>query len=403
MAVATTRSFVVRTARLAIIAIEILGCEQTFGLAAQERLTAAQERTDSPAVSTAIIKVYRDTCLQCHDSDGRGEVGRAALPNVPDFGDPKWQATRGDAELSRSILAGKGRSMPAMKGKLGSVDVMKMVAFVRAFQGGKQIVEDEPEDLGASEQPAAALEHAVAIKKEVTNQGGSKLYQKLCSMCHGPDGKGTGMRASLPAIPDFADIKWHEGRSDPRLIVSVLDGKGVGMPPFRDKVGREQVRDLVAFIRAFTPSYAGRTRRPQPISRFALNSLKRSLQTSEAKAGRSRRPPRQARTSTDQTLTPPIGRKVCRRQVYGSGAGSAEDGPVAGGAPAASGCRAVGAPGTPDPCQGLGPTGGGTDGADPASPFSSLIGWEYSNRFGDGPVAGVGGPTLSHLLRNMMI
>jgi hypothetical protein len=38
------------------------------------------------------------------------------------------------------------------------------------------------------------------------------------------------------------------------LVVSVLDGKGTGMPAFRDKLSREQVRDLVAFVRAFDPS-----------------------------------------------------------------------------------------------------------------------------------------------------
>ena len=39
----------------------------------------------------------------------------------------------------------KGSRMPKMKKKLGSVDVKAMVAFVRGFKDGKQVVEEEPE------------------------------------------------------------------------------------------------------------------------------------------------------------------------------------------------------------------------------------------------------------------
>jgi hypothetical protein len=57
----------------------------------------------------------------------------------------------------------------------------------------------------------------------------------------------------LPAIPDFTAPGWHQRRTDSQLIVSVLEGKGTDMPPFRDKVAREQARDLVAFVRRFAP------------------------------------------------------------------------------------------------------------------------------------------------------
>jgi hypothetical protein len=46
------------------------------------------------------------------------------------------------------------------------------------------------------------------------------------------------------------------------LVVSVLDGKGSAMPPFRDKFSREQVRDLVAFVRSFGPTPRRATRAP---------------------------------------------------------------------------------------------------------------------------------------------
>ena len=56
---------------------------------------------------------------------------RESVPQLPDFTDAKWHSSKSDAELAGSILQGKGKLMPKMKKKLGSVDVVAMVAFLR--------------------------------------------------------------------------------------------------------------------------------------------------------------------------------------------------------------------------------------------------------------------------------
>src|SRR6266446_1851772 len=97
------------------------------------------EKTKSAPTLTTPVEVFRAVCLKCHDNDGRGEVGRELFPKVPDFTDLKWQASRSDATLVHSILEGKGKTMRPMKDKLGTVDARQMVAFIRAFRGGKQV------------------------------------------------------------------------------------------------------------------------------------------------------------------------------------------------------------------------------------------------------------------------
>jgi mono/diheme cytochrome c family protein len=203
------------------------------------------------------IEVFRNFCLDCHDTDGRGELSREDHPAIPDFTDPKWHSSRTDAELKQSILEGKGKGMPRMKKKLGTLDVMQMVSFVRAFQDGNQIVEELPAPAQASigsrstpsqGPPAAPVDPAIRT--------GSALFQRLCAKCHGSDGSGTEMRESEPTIPDFTKSAWHETRTDAQLHASIRGGKGGTMPAFRAKLNRADVFAVVSYLRscAGTPS-----------------------------------------------------------------------------------------------------------------------------------------------------
>jgi mono/diheme cytochrome c family protein len=224
---------------------------------------AASEPTSSANAAKTPIQVYRASCLECHDSDGRGGVVRDVLPKIPDFTDAKWHSSRNDGELSHSILEGKGKSMRSMKKQLGSVDVMQMVSFVRAFQGGKQVVDDEPEapvgEARSAEDSVSTLARPPALARSVApepnriSREGSRLFERFCARCHGPDGRGTVMRANLPALPDFTRPAWQARRSDSQLVASMLLGKGAEMPAFGGKISREQARELVAVIRELAP------------------------------------------------------------------------------------------------------------------------------------------------------
>jgi mono/diheme cytochrome c family protein len=221
--------------------------------------------TAATTLSAPALKVYRTSCLLCHDVDGRGELGRDGAPSIPDFTDAMWHAARTDGQLSQSILEGKGKAMPRMKNKLGSVDVKLMVALVRAFRNGGLVVEEEPEAAEPAEQPArspnpdnAARQSTSRLspEKQLAMQEGRRLFQKSCARCHGRDGKGADARDNFPMIPDFSAGPWQQKRSDAQLLVSILDGKGTAMPAFRDKISRDRGRDIVTYIRTFAPAVA---------------------------------------------------------------------------------------------------------------------------------------------------
>src|SRR5207245_5804150 len=58
-----------------------------------------------------------------------------------------WQKEHADdAALAKSIVEGKGKFMPPMKEKPAKEDVDKLVALVRSFSGGKEVVKEESKE-----------------------------------------------------------------------------------------------------------------------------------------------------------------------------------------------------------------------------------------------------------------
>jgi mono/diheme cytochrome c family protein len=223
------------------------------------------------------MQLYRAHCIECHEANGRGESSREIMRAIPDFTKPRWHVTRSDDRLVHSIREGRG-FMPAMKGKLGSAEVIELVSLVRNFREGRQIVPDkaeraesqatssEPEKSRALESPAARPPQlaARASSERVHVQAGEArgLFQKFCATCHGADGQGRALRSHVPWAPEFTSARWHEQRTDAQMKISILEGKGTAMPPFRGKLGEAQVSDLVIYLRAFAPASSPAVERP---------------------------------------------------------------------------------------------------------------------------------------------
>lgn len=90
--------------------------------------------------------------------------------------------------------------------------------------------------------------------KPLVDFDGKAFYGKHCKKCHGADGAGAEGKETFPEIPDFTSKGWQMERADAELEVSILEGKGKGMPPFGDKLRNEQAEILRDFVRAFAKS-----------------------------------------------------------------------------------------------------------------------------------------------------
>ncbi len=73
-------------------------------------------------------------------------------------------------------------------------------------------------------------------------------YKAKCAMCHGPDGKGGTATGKTMKVKDFSSEEVQK-MSDADLTEAISKGKGK-MPAYKS-LNDAQVKDLVAFVRAF--------------------------------------------------------------------------------------------------------------------------------------------------------
>jgi hypothetical protein len=73
---------------------------------------------------------------------GRAEgsrLDRLHIPDVPDFSNGRWQATRSDGQLARSILQGRGAVMPPFRGSLSLEEAYGVARYLRTLVPGTEI------------------------------------------------------------------------------------------------------------------------------------------------------------------------------------------------------------------------------------------------------------------------
>jgi mono/diheme cytochrome c family protein/uncharacterized membrane protein len=253
---------------------------------------AAQRLTAGTSDTSTAAKLFMQFCAKCHGADGTGSAVRNELPKIPNFTDAAWHMRYKDAQLAVSILDGKGASMPSFTGKVDQRQVRALVGHIRAFAPAAKKPPPDQKQTDPSMQPAPnRVEDQIRVLKqeldelreqfrrlsEATRNRGTgkaaevkpavgepsavpaaadlvaarKLFAQHCKKCHGADGTGSAARDRLERIPNFTDATWQARRTDAQLVASVLDGKGGKMPAWREKIGKEQARGLVVYVRTF--------------------------------------------------------------------------------------------------------------------------------------------------------
>jgi mono/diheme cytochrome c family protein len=102
-----------------------------------------------------------------------------------------------------------------------------------------------PDDAGKEKNPLAITDATLAA--------GRRLYRENCARCHGPQAKGNGSDAD-PVHRHHMDLtnpKYAETNPDGVVFHKIWNGKQKPkMPAFKDKLTREQVWSIVAFVQS---------------------------------------------------------------------------------------------------------------------------------------------------------
>ena len=79
------------------------------------------------------------------------------------------------------------------------------------------------------------------------DDAGAQTYKSNCVVCHGADGTGSPTGKSLKAPDLHSDAVQKMTAAE--MITQVSDGKN-NMPPFKSTLSEDQIKDVVAYVRA---------------------------------------------------------------------------------------------------------------------------------------------------------
>jgi mono/diheme cytochrome c family protein len=95
----------------------------------------------------------------------------------------------------------------------------------------------------------------VASAVTVRAADAKELWEKNCTKCHGPDGKGKTKMGEKYAMKDYSDAKVQDSLKDEAMIKAIKDGVKDGektkMKGFGDVLSDDEIKALVKYVRDF--------------------------------------------------------------------------------------------------------------------------------------------------------
>jgi len=80
--------------------------------------------------------LFKQACVRCHGTDGRGETIQGQIVGATDLTKPAWQERLDDARLLNSITHGRGE-MPAFEKKLNSDQIKLLTIYIRTLKANE--------------------------------------------------------------------------------------------------------------------------------------------------------------------------------------------------------------------------------------------------------------------------
>lgn len=206
-----------------IFTVAILGSFQLY-ISREPTRIAADEKRDALVAVTTGRALYAENCAMCHGQEGEGVDG-------PPLNDSSFLSSTADRTIFSLISSGvPGTEMPAWSqahgGPFTDEQVRQLVAFIRSWE------------------PDAPDRQAEAMAGDAAN--GLAIFNSTCIVCHGENGAGA---ERAPALNDAARLAQFD---DEWYVDTISEGRPAqGMPTWGTVLAPEEIRDLVALVRAW--------------------------------------------------------------------------------------------------------------------------------------------------------
>lgn len=165
-----------------------------------------------PAALAIGQKLFLNNCAQCHASDGAGSRG------FPNLTDRDWQWGGTPEAIRTTIAEGRMGVMPPFGPALGEQGVKDTAHYVMSLSG----------------MPADSIRVA----------RGKELFAKICSACHGAEGKGN----IAMGAPNLTDRTWLYSAAEPVIIETILKGRTNQMPAHKELLSESRIHLLTAYV-----------------------------------------------------------------------------------------------------------------------------------------------------------
>jgi cytochrome c oxidase cbb3-type subunit 3 len=99
---------------------------------------------------------------------------------------------------------------------------------------------------------AAKVKNAVAPSAE-SIAAGKRSYQRLCSRCHGAEGKGDGTGSTGAQPSDLTDAQWDYGGSDGEIFAAIHDGTSDDMAGYASRLSDAEIWNVINYLRTLAP------------------------------------------------------------------------------------------------------------------------------------------------------
>ncbi|MCB0067954.1 MAG: c-type cytochrome, partial [Caldilineaceae bacterium] len=181
------------------------------------------------ATLSAGLDVYATNCVACHGANAEGSTLAPALDSE------ELRVRLTDADMTRIIVQGvPGTLMAGWERALPAADIDAVVALIRRWP-----------ELSAAGIALPAIEAAPIDMSPAAIAGGSKLYDLLCTQCHGIDGYGTPL---APALNNQTFLSQTEDAAIQQIIAGGVPG--TTMPSWGGYLTEADIAAITAYLRS---------------------------------------------------------------------------------------------------------------------------------------------------------